>query len=192
MIRVPWKKIWADDPIKAGDYGIKNLKYIHQEPEQLGYRMTSRLNTGRELYNQIVKQYGRYLQNVVYCIGGIYLTEAKDGSVDKRFRSVPREKQKAAMKWVMKQLQDNDWLDNREVCSKFKLNTKASSELNASIAGILTKIYMNVTLSSYLAEKNPYTLREFFDDFYTGAWMRLSATGSLPMAIRLCKKHCWT
>ena len=159
----------GDDPIKAGDYGIKNLKYILknlnnwiQDDESAEHR--------QELYNQIVKQYGRYLQNVVYCIGGIYLTEAKDGSVDKRFRSVPREKQKAAMKWVMKQLQDNDWLDNREVCSKFKLNTKASSELNASVAGILTKIYMNVTLSSYLAEKNPYTLREFFDDFYTGAW----------------------
>lgn len=61
------------------------------------------------------------------------------------------------MKWVMKQLQDNDWLDNREVCSKFKLNTKASSELNASVAGILTKIYMNVTLSSYLGrEKSLY------------------------------------
>ena len=159
----------GDDPIKAGDYGIKNLKYILknlnnwiQDDESAEHR--------QELYNQIVKQYGRYLQNVVYCIGGIYLTEAKDGSADKRFRSVPREKQKAAMKWVMKQLQDNDWLDNREVCSKFKLNTKASSELNASVAGILTKIYMNVTLSSYLAEKNPYTLREFFDDFYTGAW----------------------
>lgn len=159
----------GDDPLKAGEYGIKNLKYILSHLNEW-IQDDESAECRQEIYGQILKQYERYVQNVVYCIGGIYLTEAKDGSAEKRFRSVPRERQKAAIKWVCKQLQNNDWLDNKDVCSKFKLHTKASAELNATIAGILTKIYMNVTLSSYLAEKNPYSIREFFDDFYAGAW----------------------
>ena len=159
----------GNDPMKAGDYGIKNLKYILSN---LNNWITDDEDAScrQELYNQIVKQYSRYLQNVVYCIGGIYLNEAKDGTPEMRFRSVPRKTQKAAVAWVMKQMRNNDWLDNSEVCSKFKLHTKQSAVLNSSTIDILTKIYMNVTLSSYLARENPYSLAEFFDDFYKGVW----------------------
>lgn len=159
----------GDNPMKAGDYGIRNLKYILSHLNEW-ITDDDDASCRQQLYTQIVNQYARYLQNVVYCIGGIYLTEAKDGTPERRFRSVPRERQKAAMAWLMRQLQDNDWLDNRDVCSKFKLHTKQSAVLNATISDLLTKIYMNVTLSSYLADNNPYTIAEFFDDYYRGAW----------------------
>ena len=159
----------GDDPIKAGEYGIKNLKYILanlnkwiQDDETAEHRQA--------IYNQIVSQYSRYLQNVVYCIGGIYLNDAKDGTAAKRYTPVPKAKQKAAVAWVIRQLQDNEWLDNREVCSKFGLHSKASAMLSSSVADLMTRIYMNVTLSSYLADKNPYTMAEFFQDFYSGVW----------------------
>lgn len=83
---------------------------------------------------------------------------------------MPKAKQKAAVNWVIRQIRNNDWLDNREVCSKFGLHTKASATVNRAVAGLLSQIYMNVTLSSYVAEKNPYTVGEFFNDFYTGVW----------------------
>ena len=159
----------GDDPIKAGEYGIKNLKYILsnlnkwiQDDETAEYRQV--------LYGQIVSQYSRYLQNAAYCIGGIYLNDAKDGTAAKRYTPVPKAKQKAAVAWVIGQLQNNEWLDNREVCSKFGLHSKASATLNSAVADLLTKIYMNVTLSSYLEGKNPYTMAEFFNDLYAGVW----------------------
>ena len=159
----------GDDPIKAGEYGIKNLKYILsnlnkwiQDDETAEYRQV--------LYGQIVSQYSRYLQNAAYCIGGIYLNDAKDGTAAKRYTQVPKAKQKAAVAWVIGQLQNNEWLDNREVCSKFGLHSKASATLNSAVADLLTKIYMNVTLSSYLEEKNPYAMVEFFNDLYVGVW----------------------
>ena len=159
----------GDDPMKAGEYGIKNLKYILsnlnkwiQDDETAEYRQV--------LYGQIVSQYSRYLQNAAYCIGGIYLNDAKDGTAAKRYTPVPKAKQKAAVAWVIGQLQNNEWLDNREVCSKFGLHSKASATLNSAVADLLTKIYMNVTLSSYLEEKNPYAMVEFFNDLYVGVW----------------------
>ena len=159
----------GDDPMKAGDYGIKNLKYILSNLNK--WILDDETAEHRQgFYNQIVNQYSRYLQNVVYCVGGIYLTEAKDGTPAKRFVAVPKAKQKAAVNWVIRQIRNNDWLDNREVCSKFGLHTKASATVNRAVAGLLSQIYMNVTLSSYVAEKNPYTVGEFFNDFYTGVW----------------------
>ena len=159
----------GDDPMKAGDYGIKNLKYILSNLNK--WILDDETAEHRQgFYNQIVNQYSRYLQNVVYCVGGIYLTEAKDGTPAKRFVAVPKAKQKAAVNWVIRQIRNNDWLDNREVCSKFGLHTKASATVNRAVAGLLSQIYMNVTLSSYVAEKNAYTVGEFFNDFYTGVW----------------------
>lgn len=60
--------------------------------------------------------------NVTYNVGGIYLTAVKDGTPGATFQPVSRDVQKASMRWVIKQLRDCDWLDNKELLSKFDLN----------------------------------------------------------------------
>ena len=159
----------GDDPIKASDYGIANLKYIVShlnewiaDDADASYR--------KSLYEQIVKQYGRYVNNVLYNVGGIYLTEAKDGTRASRFVSVPRERQQASLKWVLKQFSTNGWLDSEDIYRKFSLNMKFSPAVNNTLANTLTKIYQSVTLSAFLAEENPYTVAQFFEDLYQGTW----------------------
>ena len=48
-------------------------------------------------------------------MGGIYLTEAKDGTKARRFESVPRQRQKESLRWVLKQIQFERWLDNDDI-----------------------------------------------------------------------------
>ena len=171
----------GNDPMKAGDYGIKNLKYIlsHlnewiQNDEDAEFR--------QQIYEQIVIQYARYIQNVIYCIGGIYLNEAKEGTKEKRFQTVPKERQKAAMQWVMTQLRNTEWLDNQEVCKNFKLHMRKSALLNQAIASTIANLHTNVALSSYLAGKEKaYSIDEFFDDYYNGAWE--SAIKNRPLTL---------
>ena len=69
----------GDDPIKAGSYGISNLKYILKN---LNTWIEDDPSTEhrQELYNNILQQYVRYLMNVTYNVGGIYLTAVKDGT----------------------------------------------------------------------------------------------------------------
>lgn len=158
----------GDDPIKAGDYGIKNLKYIVKnmnrwitdDPDASHRKM---------LYTNIVNQYARYLQNVVYNVGGIYLTDVKDGTPGKRVEPVSREKQRASLKWVLKQLKDSDWLDNQELTEKFGLDMAMSVRIQNMIAMTLFKAGQNVVLSSHLS-KNPYTLEAYYNDLYNGVW----------------------
>jgi len=157
----------GDDPIKAGNYGIKNLKYILPnvsawtgETGDISYRQS--------LYTQIVNQYYRYLDNVLTQVGGIYLTEVKDGTTGKPAVSVPYARQKASLPWVMKELRNSDWVEAPELTEKFPMRTKTMPGLYANIAkALLSSVPAKVTLSAHIAkDKKVYTLQEYFNDLY--------------------------
>ena len=111
----------GDDPMKASEYGIKNLKYIM---EHLNEWIEDDASTAHRqfLHEGIVTQYYRYLMNVLYNVGGIYLTEVKDGTPGARYQAVDAKRQRASLKWVVKQLCDSEWLKDKDVVSKFGLS----------------------------------------------------------------------
>lgn len=158
----------GDDPVKAGEYGIQNLKYI-----------MSHLNEWLEddpdgqhrqvIYQAIGNQYYRYLKNVMYNVGGIYLTEVKDGTPGKRFVSVPREVQKNSLKWVIRELKTQNWLADKELTDKFALGVSLSPTVRYAAAKNIAELYKNVVLSAHVS-RDPYTVREFFDDLYNEVW----------------------
>ena len=86
----------GDDPIKAGTYGIKNLKYILSH---LNEWITDDVDFSHrmELYQNIQTQYMRYLLNALYQVGGVYLSQVKDGTAGEAVKSVARAKQKEAL-----------------------------------------------------------------------------------------------
>lgn len=158
----------GDNAMKAGDYGIKNLKYILSH---LNEWITDDPDVSQrtKLYNSIANQYARYLHNVMYNVGGIYLTEVKDGTPGKRFESVPKKTQRAALKWVLNQIKNCDWIDNKEVMNKIGLGVALSTQIQSLASEMLWNSRNNVLLSAHVS-KDPYTIREYFDDLYNGIW----------------------
>lgn len=157
----------GDDPIKASNYGISNLKYIlpHvnewiKEDKYYEYR--------QELYSQILNQYFRYVSNVLCQVGGVYLNPVKEGMPEKRYESVSREVQRASMKWTIKQLRDCRWL-NEESLDKNIFAPKYSLSLQRAVTKMLLSLAPNVTLSAHLST-NPYTVKDYYDDLYNGIW----------------------
>ncbi len=159
----------GDDPVKASSYGIKNLKYILRNINQW-IDNDENLTHRNELYTQIQQQYLRYIINVMYQVGGIYLTQVKDGTAGEPVKSVDRKKQKEALAWVIHELRGCDWIDAPELSSKLGLKLSASSDLAAAAASYLFAVLpTNVTLSAHVSkEKDRYTIREYFDDLYAG------------------------
>ena len=158
----------GDDAMKAGDYGIKNLKYILSHLDEWitdDPEVTSR----RALYVQMINQYYRYIRNVMYNIGGIYLSDAKEGTVSERYRPVEREIQKASVVWVMNQLRDCEWLDNQVLLKKFPLGIMSSPVVVEAVGKQLMTAARRVALAASLADE-PYTTEEYFDDLYRGIW----------------------
>ena len=57
--------------------------------------MTMRISrTGKSYTSRLANQYYRYIMNVMYNVGGIYLTEVKDGTKGQRHEPVAKEKQR--------------------------------------------------------------------------------------------------
>lgn len=158
----------GNDPIKAGEYGIRNLKYIlPRMNEWISNDPTAEYR--EQLYDQLVSQYYRYIRNVMYNIGGIYLSDAKENSLNRRHQSVPRETQKTSVKWVLTQLKNSTWIDNPNVLQKFSLGMPSSVILTETLGKQLFSLYKQVTLSASLSDI-PYTVEEYFDDLYYEIW----------------------
>lgn len=176
----------GDDPIKASDYGIKNLKYILAHLEEWIENDTDYTHR-RALYSQILNQYYRYLRNVMYNIGGIYLTEVKEGTPGKTYEAVAKERQKASMKWLLNQYKTMSWLDNTELTQHFPLAINGSATVRAKVAGEFSKLISNVILSSYVAS-SPYSVEEFMTDLYNGTWNSLLQGTSLTEGDKILQK----
>ena len=158
----------GDDAIKAGDYGIKNLKYIVANMNDWFQDDTD--GSHREnLYNELGNQYYRYLKNVMYNVGGIYLTEVKPGTAGKTYQSVPKDLQRKSFLWVIKQLKNSDWLNNPSLTDQFGLRVALPPIVCYYTATELLGTYKNVVLSAHVSQ-NPYTLKAYFDDLYSQIW----------------------
>jgi hypothetical protein len=161
----------GDDPIKASNYGIKNLKYILpnlntwiQDDADYAQRQA--------LYSQIVAQYNRYIGNVVRNIGGIYLTEVKEGTPGDPHKPVPAAVQKASLKWVLNEFKTLDWIDLPELKTKFPLQVNKSYDLRSLILLNLKSIFSNILLSAHYSD-NPYTIADYTSDLYAATWKSL-------------------
>lgn len=177
----------GNDPIKASDYGIKNLKYILPnvntwitDDDFSDYRL--------KLYNQILNQYYRYISNVLCQVGGVYLNPVREGTPVKRYQPVAREVQKASMLWTIRQLCDSDWLDE-EALRQMIFAPKYSLSLKNTVAKNLFSIGPRVMLASHLSP-SPYTIRDYYDDLYTGIWEPTIQGKKLTEGDKLLQRLC--
>ena len=161
----------GDDAMKAGVYGIKNLKIIlanlngwvgKDDPD---YRF--RLN----MYNEVIYQYFRYLNNVLMNIGGIYMNERYDGDVLPSYTVVPRKDQRRAVKFLLDQMKDMDWLDAKEMQEGYPLRGNSASYLQDEIFFAMIKQIGNVMIcASKSLGEDVYTAEDYMKDIYDYVW----------------------
>jgi mRNA-degrading endonuclease HigB of HigAB toxin-antitoxin module len=161
----------GDDPVKAGNYGIKNLKYILSNLNQW-ITDDNDYAQRQTLYSQLLNQYYRYIRNVLYNIGGIYLTEVKEGTPGDLHKPVSKEIQKASLKWVLNEYKNIDWVDNREIKDKTPLKVNSSFTLRDRILRDIKGLTSNLILSAHYSD-SPYTVQDFTNDIYNATWSSL-------------------
>ncbi|WP_255301984.1 zinc-dependent metalloprotease [Butyricimonas sp. Marseille-P3923] len=179
----------GDDPVKAGTYGIKNLKYIlnhlnewiSDDPD-FSHRM--------QLYSGIQEQYTRYLLNALYQVGGVYLSQVKDGTAGEAVKSVARAKQKEALAWVLKELRNSSWIDRPELINKTKLAVYPSAKIIAAVSKVIESKRAMVLLSSHVSQdKNLYTIGDYYDDLYAGVFAPTIQGKKLNQEEKLLQKN---
>lgn len=156
----------GDDPVKAGKYGVKNLKYILANLNEWSGE-TGELERRKELYGELANQYMRYLTNAVYQIGGFKVTRVKDNTPGKPVEVMSKKAQKEALTWVMNELRNCKWIDDSELVTKFGVRIDIASKLSGLHQLLLGKTAEKVTFAAHMAkDQNPYTLQEYMNDLY--------------------------
>lgn len=158
----------GDDPMRAGDYGIRNLKYILSHLEEW-IADDPDYQHRKMLYKEICDQYARYIGNVMANVGGIYLTEVKEGTAGRHIAPVPREVQRASLRWVIDEYRNMEWIDQAWAMRGFPLGVDGAAVLRVRLGGDFRDMIAKVVLSSHYSDA-PYTVREFTDDLYAATW----------------------
>jgi hypothetical protein len=175
----------GDDNMKAGSYGIKNLKYILGNVEKWIPEADDNSYTHiNRLYSQIVNQYTRYIRNVSMNIGGIKLTEVKRGTNDVQYAVTPKARQKASLEWVLNEYRSLDWIDKPDFAKKLPLGVDMSYKIReAVVRGLRVQIENLILAAQYTA--NPYTVEEYANDLYSATWKSLTSGSKLTPADKM-------
>ena len=162
----------GDDPVKAGEYGIRNLKYIMQHLNTWFVNDDKDFSHREILYGQLINQFKRYLNNVMMNIGGMYLYEKNEGDPYPTYKSVPKEVQRKSLQFLLEQLKDVSWLENETMVRNFSLDQSPVKEMQVGKYSVFSKLMdkKNAVLLSSERSDDPYTLKEYLDDLYQSVW----------------------
>ena len=90
----------GNDPMKASDYGLKNLKYVAQNLPNWTSNRTNNYNDLEELYGEMLGVWSRYVGHVVTNIGGVnenIKTPKQGGTI---YTHLSKEEQQKSLQWL--------------------------------------------------------------------------------------------
>ncbi|HEX7050470.1 MAG TPA: zinc-dependent metalloprotease [Longimicrobiales bacterium] len=168
----------GDDPVRASEYGIANLKVAAAHLLEWTSEPGEDYEDLDELYGELVGQWNRYVRHVVTVVGGIYGTRKTADQPGPVYEPVPRERQKAAMRFLDEQVfQTPEWLIDPEILTRLAPANGVAGLADRQI-GILNallspdRMQRLVEVQAY-APGDAYPLAEFFDDLRAAIWTEL-------------------
>lgn len=153
------------EPLKAGNMGISNLKYVlcHMSQWLKGKEKTQ---LKEEIYKALVEQYKTLVKNNLYYVGGVKLNHVLNGSTNKSYEVLDYNLQKSAFNWVAKELLNCQWLNEKSVTQDFDATQEASISVADFFADEIAKLYKKVEFANSLNTDKPYTLGDFTDNIF--------------------------
>ncbi|MBO9631537.1 MAG: zinc-dependent metalloprotease [Chitinophagaceae bacterium] len=174
----------GDDAMKAGQYGIQNLKrimpLITKWTREDG---NTYLEAGR-LYAAVINQWYMYSYHVLTNVGGIYLNQVVYGEQKDSYRHVEKEKQRKAVQYLISEVFNTpEWLFKDSITRKsYMVRESPVGPLEygsiAMLTGTQSYLYFDLLREermNRMAEneaingaRNAYTISDMLNDLYKG------------------------
>lgn len=168
----------GNDAMKAGEYGIANLRRIVANLIDWTERDGANYSELDELYGQVLNQWYRYMGHVVRNVGGVYenhKTYDQQGAV---YTPVPGEVQKSAMNFLIDYgFTTPTWLLDRDVLSRINQST-AIDDLRGVQENVLNSLLDPQRIARLIEfdarrDENTYNAFEMMDDIRNAIWNEL-------------------
>lgn len=167
----------GDDAMKAGEYGIANLKRVMDSLRQWTTGKEDTYEYMGNMYKEVLNQFTRYMFHAVRYVGArLFVPITADQQID-GFSFFPREKQKAAIEFLHKQLFETpSWLvteryyNYRGGSAPFELillhRDVLTTLLSEDVFGSLSKFESNQPAKAY-------SYNELLGDLERGIWKEI-------------------
>ncbi|MCZ6917084.1 MAG: zinc-dependent metalloprotease [Gemmatimonadetes bacterium] len=174
----------SDDPVRASEYGIANLKRIVPNIMAWTYEEGQDYSQLQELYNQVIGQWNRYMGHVAALVGGVERTaktQDQDGAV---YEIIPKARQQAAMAFFAEQaFATPTWMLDEDILTRIE-HAGAVERIRQRQVGVVNNV-LNPSRMQRLIESearlgsNAYSLGEMMTDLRGAVWTELAARGNI-------------
>lgn len=167
----------GNDPMKAGDYGIRNLKRVVANLTKWTYRENEGYDDLQALYKGVVKQFDYYLGHVMANIGGVYETPKLASQPGPVYSVVPLEKQKEALDFLSSHVfATPTWLLDTMIMAR--TGDSPTQVIGRSQDRVLDYLLATNTVSKLAANQamygeKAYSLIDYFNDIDNMMWTEL-------------------
>ncbi|WP_246001696.1 zinc-dependent metalloprotease [Mucilaginibacter gracilis] len=183
----------GDDAMKAGAYGIKNLKRIMPQLESW---VTVPGETPEKLFNAysaVWDQYALYLGHVTKNVAGVYHTPKVNGEVGATYETVPYAVQKNAVKFLNDQVFTTPmWLYNERLAKKFNVNLgyEFGNIQQENINALITRARLSRLLTQQQeTTTRTYTITDLLSDLDHGIFAEIYAGKNVDFYRRNMQKY---
>ncbi|QCK13642.1 zinc-dependent metalloprotease [Mangrovivirga cuniculi] len=159
----------GNDPVKAGKYGIANLKKIVPKLPEWTFEEGEDYSQLEELYNQVIGQWRRYLFHSANNVGGVFRQPKVFGQEGPMFVPISKSRQKSTLNFVYENgFKTPKWLINKDVLEKIDDHDKVkriSSVQLSVLRGLMNedRLERMIDLESKHGD-DQYSVNEFFID----------------------------
>jgi hypothetical protein len=176
----------GDDAMKASAYGIANLKRILPKVETWTAEDGKDYEDLKELYDQVITQYERYMRHVRTNIGGVYeepKTYDQKGAV---YTHIPKEKQRRAVTFLNQELFNTPmWMIDVEQSAKFQ-HAGLVNQVRSVQVGTLSQVFEFSRLARMIENEalngaSAYTMIELFTDMRNGVFAELNSGAKIDV-----------
>lgn len=182
----------GDNAMKAGAYGIRNLKRILPNLMEWTKEPNEDYAGTRMMYNELVIQFGRYMGHVSKNIGGITTTPRMVEESGPVYDFVPRATQKDAINFIQQQLFTTPaWLLDKKIFQATGIN--GMTTIGNLQQGVLNRLLSPSTFDKLLQfesldPKKAYLASELLSDLKKGIWTELTTKTTIDLYRRNLQK----
>lgn len=175
----------GDNPMKASDYGISNLKYVAENLPKWTSDQTNNYDDLEELYGELLGVWSRYVGHVVTNVGGIYeniKTPKQDGNIYVHLGKLEQEK---SVQWLQENaFQTPEWLldpsilQNIDHAGYFERMRRLQTR---HLDNLLSFDRLGRLIDAETTNTDYYSALEMLQDLRSGIWSEASKGGNVDI-----------